>query len=990
MTGENIKTLTGSPDYYNRYEESKNWDKVAVIAGRAMQSAEFNEIQDILEDKIKSLGNAIYDDGTIIEGCNALYDASTKTVSVEGGRVIIGGLCYDISAADLHVPEGENIQIGVKLKHECVDEYDDTSLLDPAKGFPQYKMPGAYRIITTAEWTLNSGDDDVSNFAPIYDFSDNEIISRDTEFTRNDYLDTAARYDRHAHGHYVVEGLKVTALSGSQAGVQTFSISEGEAHINGYEAVIPHSVRVVAQELPDLAEIESEVHRYTSTSGRMNIALNHTPVERVGHVRVTKARTVTITHGNYKDCVDDLPDTSVFEIVSVIQGETTFVSGTDFLFVADKLNWGLNGDEPAPYSSYQVTYHYRDNISPDSFDKSSITVSGLVEGSLVEIDYAYRMPRKDIIVMYRDGTAGIVRGVSHRNAPVRPSAPPEAICLAEISQNWDGLPAVTNIAPICVSAESINAMQKQIVELYSLTAILAGKIEAPAGAFNIFVDPLLDDSMRDKGTTQTAVISGGMLGLITEKGSIALTLQNDSVLDFTNEAVINNVYGTTHRQNNSQKAFGMNFGARVSLDPPIDRLTDDEGFLRQISVTAHAEGFNANEAVSVIFDGAKIQCSSANADSKGIFNGTFTIPEGIPAGVKLVQLKGTANEGSAYFYGIQEARNSINYNLMGREYAPYVQTFIMSESRIITGAAFYTHKSEGDLKVEIREAVSRLPTQAVIASCIAEHNQSVSKTWVSVNFDSPVLLLAGNEYAIVLYSEASLFHLDTSRRRYKFEGGQYLQSNSKTWTLKASDEALCFKLFGAKFTGSRKIIPLGNVNLSGVTDITPLAEVLRTGNDTDATFILTQGNSETARMQAWQKISFDTPLTGVYSVSAELFGDNIYSPILGRSPQLLAEKVASTCDYVSRAFNCGIGRRVLVSTEEYIPAGASIRVFIETGTNIWSEAESTESEILGEGWTRFKRYIPCDLAATRLKITLNGTTSARPFVRSISAVILNA
>ncbi len=41
------------------------------------------------------------------------------------------------------------------------------------------------------------------------------------------------------------------------------------------------------------------------------------------------------------------------------------------------------------------------------------------------------------------------------------------------------------IAPVCVSAESINAMQKQIVELYSLTAILAGKIEAPSGAFNI-------------------------------------------------------------------------------------------------------------------------------------------------------------------------------------------------------------------------------------------------------------------------------------------------------------------------------------------------------------------------------------------------------------------------------------------------------------------------------------------------------------------------
>ena len=135
---------------------------------------------------------------------------------------------------------------------------------------------------------------------------------------------------------------------------------------------------------------------------------------------------------------------------------------------------------------------------------------------------------------------------------------------------------------------------------------------------------------------------------------------------------------------------------------------------------------------------------------------------------------------------------------------------------------------------------------------------------------------------------------------------------------------------------------------------------------------------------------FSTPLDGNYSFDVEIYGDKKLSPIVGRNPQILAEKIAVTGDYISRAFSCGNGRRVMVSTDEYIPAGAAANIFIETENDIWTEAETTESEILGEGWIRYKRYIPCDMMTTRLKIILNGTASARPLIQNISAVILNA
>ena len=55
-------------------------------------------------------------------------------------------------------------------------------------------MPGGYRIITTTEWGLSSED------------------------IHPEYLDTVARYDRHANGHYVVKGLRVTAIESDTEG----------------------------------------------------------------------------------------------------------------------------------------------------------------------------------------------------------------------------------------------------------------------------------------------------------------------------------------------------------------------------------------------------------------------------------------------------------------------------------------------------------------------------------------------------------------------------------------------------------------------------------------------------------------------------------------------------------------------------------------------------------------------------------------------------
>ena len=1041
MTAEEIKSLVSSSNYYNRFDKSKNWDFISVMAGRAMQSAEFNEIQNILDEKIRALGKSFYADGTVIEGCAISYDTENKKVNADAGRVCLDGLIYDLKAVTLDIPDNvDNVQVGVWKKSTILTELTDNSLLDPAKSTPQYQMPGGYRVITTAEWGLSSDSLDFP-FFPIYGVSGGEEVTQLRENINPEYVDTIARYDNHANGHYVVEGLRVTALESSEQGKHMYSISEGEAHINGYEAVISHSVRLVADELPDLAEVKSEVHTFQAeTGGTAVISVSHTPIEEISQIVITKQRTVTLTHGGYTGCTDELPNTSVFQIIDVHQGALVFTEGTDFYFGKDCLNWNLPGEEPAPYSTYSVTYYYRDKILADTSDTKKITISGAVKDSLVEVDYTYRMPRKDLIVMYTDRSVGVVRGVSHRYSPVTPTTPPEAICLAEVTQTWEDLPQVENVAIQRVSVNTLNSMQSQIRDLYSLMARNEQRfdimVDAPTSAHNVFVDPLLDDDMRDAGIEQTAVIASQTLTLPVQERIESIDLQNESTLDFSHEILIDQSLNTKTIKINQYQNFSP-MPVQVSIDPAVDHwreniiqsviaqtisfrsmnrrstrdvltgtVTSTEeagGELRQIPVKVTAQGFGPNEGVKIKFDGVEVSCTATKADASGNFTGTFTIPKGVPTGTKLVELIGSVESlGYAYFVGTHEIKTTIKYYVRYNDLDPLAQTFTLSKSRLISGVDFWLAvKGSSDIRVEIRSTSLGLPTSEVLSSAIISKSNLTAKAWNRAEFSCPIFLSANTEYAITFLTDTSdhtvgfaeIGDWDTSkgwvRSQAYAEGVLLSSSNASTWTAHQNAD-LAFRLLGAKFSSSKKTLQLGEFNLDGVTDIMPIAEVETTDTDTYITFILKQNGSEIARMQAWQAISFESALNGDYTLEAEILGNTNYSPVLGRCPQLLTGKLQNSGNYISRAFTCGQNKQIMISTSEYAPHGSNIDVYIQTGVDEWAKAEVSENTELGAGWVQRKRFIPCDLGTTRLKIELSGTAAARPLVQAISAVVLDA
>ncbi len=1030
MKSEELKALVKHPDYHNRFDISKKWDYISIISGRAMQGAEANEIQHILEEKIKSLGNALYVDGTVIEGCEITLDANLKVAHMTGGRVFIAGLVHEVEPATLNIPGDDSVQVGIWKRSRVVTEHEDSTLLNPAKNMPMYRMPGGYRIVTTAEWGLNVDGLEYPFYA-IYTVSGGEIVTQIIKEKNQDYLDALARYDRDSHGYYVVEGLRVTALPNADPSddgtKQTYSIAQGLAHIHGYEARLTHAVRLVVDEDPDLYDVASEAHQYVSGDGGvMVLPVHQPPIESVKTVRVTKEKTIELTHGSYTGCSDDLPDTSVIKIMAVKQGETLYTDGSDYRLDANKVNWELEGEEPAPGSKYVVTYHYRLNVLPEEVTPDGVKLSGLVEGSLVELDYSYRMPRRDIIVMFRDRSVTLVKGTPHRYAPVLPETPPDAICLATVEQSWVGLPVVKNVATQAVLMDDLVEMRRSIRDLYSLSAEdrmrVDAMLSAPSSAFGVFVDPLFDDDMRDKGTPQTARIADQMLQLPMDVGSFRLPNPFERVLPHQAEVIIDQPMHTKSMKVNPYMAFEP-LPAEVVLEPSVDRWTeyfsktfsswrnatqswleeDAEGTLREIDVDIEAKGFGYGEPVKVIFDGIELPCSTKTSDDAGVFKGTIRIPPGIPTGTKLVQLQGTHTKGEATFVGIRNIRTTIRYYVPrppGPD--PLAQTFTLSEARHVMGMDLWLAvKGVSPLRVEIRETELGVPTRTtVIKGSVRPEDLNVD-SWNRVIFDYPVYLSAGVEYSLVVMTDTADHEVGIAElgdwdpetgwvRSQRYQAGVLLSSaNASTWTPHQGAD-MAFRLLAAVFDVKSEPINLGEIDLTGVTDILPLAEVQCTGPTTDVTFVVSKGENEAARMQAGQPLSFDTPLDGSYSLKAELFGDEKFSPVLGRDPQLITGKIRQVGDYVSRAFRCGVDKKVMVTTEEFVPSDASVKVYVQTGVDSWTLGEISEEDPIGSGWIRRHRFVPCDAATTKIKIELTGSTSARPLIRKISGVVLNA
>lgn len=575
-------TLTLPSDYYNRFDPADRYDELLFRAQKGLQNSELNEIQSTVIDRLRRIADAVFRDGAVISGTPPTINTTTGQASCPLSLIYLRGAVREVPARTFTIPTTGLVRIGVYLLEEVVTELQDPSLRDPATQTVNYDEPGAARLRVTTTWG-REGDGSTGVFYSVYTIIDGALLNQGGGSSSDAFSEALARYDRESNGNYIVSGLSVTAL-GLAAGVNPFSVREGVGNIFGYKVDKATSTRLSYAEDPDLELVDAEPDVFTgSTGGSATIQLNRTPLDAVVEVVIVREKTVTITRGGFSGGQDTLPDVSVLSIISIEQHPTIYQSPRDYFLNGDKVDWSPTGGgaiEPAPGSTYSITYRYLGNVTPDSVNlqAGTMVITGAVNGSLVLTDYRWKLPRVDRVCLDRDGNFARVKGVSSRFNVLPPAVPSNLLSLATIRHQWGLTPVVENDGIRAIPFNQLEQMRSLILDLFDLVSLeqLRNDISSrePSSKRGVFVDPFLDDDMRDQGLAQDAAIVGGTLQLPiapTVYDAVSNNLQ-DQLLPYTEEVILSQTRRTGSSAINPYATFDP-IPAAVTIYPSVDRFT---------------------------------------------------------------------------------------------------------------------------------------------------------------------------------------------------------------------------------------------------------------------------------------------------------------------------------------------------------------------------------------------------------------------------------
>ncbi|VFM97350.1 MAG: hypothetical protein BECKG1743D_GA0114223_101853 [Candidatus Kentron sp. G] len=145
------------------------------------------------------------------------------------------------------------------------------------------------------------------------------------------------------------------------------------------------------------------------------------------------------------------------------------------------------------------------------------------------------------------------------------------------------------------------------------------------------------------------------------------------------------------------------------------------------------------------------------ADESGRVTGSFTIPSGVSAGTKSVEITGSGGSRGATTYTgsgtitIQQQRRVTTVWTGGSD--PLAQTFTLEEGRHIGGVdLWFTRKGQSSVRVQIRETTTGLPNGVVLSEgeISADGVSLIEPTRIQW---SPVWLEPDREYALVIMTD---------------------------------------------------------------------------------------------------------------------------------------------------------------------------------------------------------------------------------------------
>lgn len=1051
-------TLTG---YYNRFSSADNYDAVEFLASKGLQSAELNELQSIFSDRLQNISNVLFQDGGVVRGGSATINSATGAVTMASGSVYVAGAVREVSQASLTIPTSGSIQIGVRLVESDVTEANDAALRDPAVGTRNYQEGGAGRKKREITWGW-SGDGVTGTFFSVYDVLNAVLVDQTEPPSLDAAAQLVARYDRDSNGSYIVKGLELIALGKNTAATNyLFNVGDGVANVEGFKITKPQSTPQAFVIDPDLQSISNEP-RTSAGATAQTITVSRKPFNDIVDVVITEEKTATMTHGAFTGALDSLPDSSVLSIQSVTQGATTYSEGSDFVLTADQVDWSPSGSEVAPGSTYSVVYRCLTSVTPSNLDGDNGTfeVVGAVAGTLVLTDYRWKLPRIDTLSLDKDGYFHRIKGVSSAFNPVAPLVPATQLQVAQMRFDWlvASTPTVTNDGTRVMAMAEQRKLKESVVELYKLVADerLQRDISSrePTAKYGVFTDPLLPgNSLRDSGVTQDAVIVDGELQLGITASTTYAASNNDvpNLLASSEELLVSQTLQTGSMLINPYGNFDV-LPARVTIVPNIDlwttideqteettrRITRGSGnmaststsevtnlveesessieFLRTRTINFTVEGFGSSELLSALeFDGIDVLPSPApQADANGLITGSFVIPSGIPAGIKLVDFEGAGGSFGAAEYTGQGTLVVRRWNRVrtisttrwwgGRD--PLAQSFNVNTGRQILGIDLkFAAKGSDDnpVYVQIRESDNGYPTSTILADAVINGSDisTSTSTYTRADFGTPVYLEENTEYFIVILSNdahhavrvAELGQFDSTNQQWvtaqPYTVGVLLSSsNATTWT-SHQEKDLTFRLVGATYASTSQTFNLGTLTVSSMSDLQVLAPIDLPNNQTSIVFKYTRSTGEVFELTPGQSLQFETSISDTLSIQAVLTGTSTVSPVIFPGIQTVTGTLDASAFYQGREFTVGSsGTTLRVIYDAIIPGSSSITPTYENGG--FQTLSLSSANQLGDGYNEYvyEATSIVGLSATKIKLSLTGGPEARPKIRNLRAVMV--
>ncbi|PID66589.1 MAG: hypothetical protein CR975_02115 [Gammaproteobacteria bacterium] len=1042
---------------FNRHQPSrdKNTRGIAFRAGKVIQSAEMNEMQSIEHARHRRVSDVMLREGDIVAGGVARLDPDTGELSIEKASVYLDGDIHDVEPQTLTISVTDDVTVGVWLIENYLTELDDPSLRNPAVGTRGANEPGAWRTIYETQWGTPEnpplGDDKSVNFYPVYQAKRGYLSAKEPPPHITAVTQAIAKYDVDSTGsEYIINGLSVRAVAGDGTEPQTYLIDAGRARIGGFAIEYPAARRIDFDARPQMMTVEGEPH--LASGGSQRIWLNRRPLSAIEKVSITAEKTVTMTHANFNNSSDLLPDASVVSIISVSQGDVTYVEGNDFALMTGKIDWSLDGAEPATGSTYEVTYHYIRTTEVSDITDVGFVVDGAVSGSLILVDYTYHLPRLDRLCLDSEGEPQWLVGIAAPETPLPPAVPDNLLLLATIEQDWA---STAETRPIrqdgnrLVTMSDLNTHNRRLdylTEMLAQTRLEQTSSMQEAGRKRgLFADPFLSDNFRDLGSPQTAIVGGGILQLNIAPTAHWFTLDAPMTLPAENQVIVSQDAVTECLQINPYQAFDV-LPALVDLSPDIDRWTvkkqaiveEDSAevlihgslwartarpsstltllssesealtFCRPIDVMVSVSGFGAGEFLDgVTFDGIPVAANGqVKADADGKLQFSITIPEKVPAGTKRVEVVGRGGtRGDAFFIAdgklITENFRRTRFSYIKND--PLAQTFTLSSLRQIAALEVWLCTvGQRPIRAQIRETLVGIPTQKILgeASLTPSQQTKGSNTFV---FDSPIALSANVEYAIVILSDeaepavevATLGEFDEKQQRWVTAqpytvGALLSSSNASTWT-PHNDKDLRFRLLATHYQQLTRNVDIGVLTVSEITDIAVFFTREIIGGGDNVTIVATMPDGRVLHLADGQTTAFNEPISGEITFTAKLMGTTTTAPILHKHIQVITGKIKNTGNYITRAIPAGANCRVRVLIDAFLPAGSQLQTFTRTDTQAdWQALDRIGDRQLDDGQVELTYETGSTISATtvQVELRLSGHAGARPQLANLRTLVI--